>query len=354
MAEAAVQTNTNKDGQAEEKKPALTPKQKAAIVIVSLGADRASQIYKYLSEQDIEDLTYEVAKLGKTSNSQVEEALDEFYKLCLTHKMMTDGGLDYARNVLEKAFGDTTARSLLERVSKTLQSKPFNFFTKGDPKALLSLLQHERSQVIVLILSYMDPEQAAGILEQLPEEKRIPVLEGMANMDRVSPEAIAIVEEEMKRKFSAIITSEDNTNLGGIDYVADIMNHVDRSNERKIFEELGKTNPDLAQDIRDKMFIFENILDMDDRSVQRFVRDCDSKDVVYALKTASQEMQDIFFSNMSKRMAETVRADLEITTNVRLKDVEEAQQRIVNLIRNLEERGEVIIKKGSDEDDIIV
>ncbi|MCI8504926.1 MAG: flagellar motor switch protein FliG [Lachnospiraceae bacterium] len=354
MAEAAVQTKGNKEGAAEEQKVVLNSKQKAAIVIVSLGADRASQIYKYLSEQDIEDLTYEVAKLGKTSNSQVEEALDEFYKLCLTHKMMTDGGLDYARNVLEKAFGDSTARSLLERVSKTLQSKPFNFFTKGDPKALLSLLQHERSQVISLILSYMDPEQAAGILEQLSEEKRIPVLEGMANMDRVSPEAIAIVEEEMKRKFSAIITSEDNTNLGGIDYVADVMNHVDRSNERKIFEELGKTNPDLAQDIRNKMFVFENILDMDDRSVQRFVRDCDSKDVVYALKTASEDMQTIFFNNMSKRMAETVRADLEITTNVRLKDVEEAQQRIVNLIRNLEERGEVIIKKGSDEDDIIV
>ena len=194
----------------------------------------------------------------------------------------------------------------------------------------------------------------SSILEQLPEEKKIPVLEGMAKMDRVSPEAISIVEEEMKRKFSAIITSEDNMNLGGIDYVADIMNHVDRSSERKIFEELDKNNPDLAQDIRDKMFIFENILDMDDRSVQRFVRDCDSKDVVYALKAASEEMQKIFFNNMSKRMAETVRADMEITTKVRLKDVEEAQQRIVNLIRNLEERGEVIIKKGSDEDDIIV
>ncbi len=355
MAEAAVQTNKNTDNDAAEgKEVALNSRQKAAIVIVSLGADRASQIYKYLSEQDIEDLTYEVAKLGKTTNAQVESALDEFYKLCLTHKMMTDGGLDYARNVLEKAFGDSTARSLLEKVSKTLQSKPFNFFTKGDPKALLSLLQHERSQVIALIMTYMDPQQAAGILEQLPDEKRIPVLEGMANMDRVSPEAIAIVEEEMKRKFSAIITSEDNMSLGGIDYVADVMNNVDRSNEKKIFEELGKTNPDLAQDIRNKMFIFENILDMDDRSVQRFVRDCDSKDVVYALKTASQEMQETFFRNMSKRMAETVRADLEITTNVRLKDVEEAQQRIVNLIRSLEERGELIIKKGNDEDDIIV
>jgi len=330
----------------------MDSRQKAAIVVVSLGADRASQIYKYLSEQDIEDLTYEVAKMGKTTNAQVEGALDEFYKLCLTHKMMTDGGLDYARDVLEKAFGESTARSLLEKVSKTLQSRPFNFFMKGDPKALLSLLQHERPQVIALIMSYMDPEQAARVLEQLPESKRIPTVEGMAKMDRVSPEAIAVVEEEMKRKFATIITSEDNMNLGGVDFVADMMNHVDRSNEKRIFDELDKTNPDLSQSIKDKMFVFENILDMDDRSVQRFVRDCDTKDIVYALKTASDEMKQLFFSNMSKRMAETVRADLEITTNVRLKDVEEAQQRIVDIIRDLEEKGEIIILKGG-KDDII-
>ena len=329
-------------------------KSKAALVVVSLGADRASQIYKYLSEQDIEDLTFEVAKLGKTNNSQVEATLDEYYKLCLTHKMMTDGGLDYARNVLEKAFGESTARNLLEKVSKTLQSKPFNFFMKGDPKALLSLLQNERPQVIALIMAYMDPEQAAKVLEQLPDEKRILTVESMARMDRVSPEAIAIVEEEMKRKFATIITSEDNTNVGGIDYVADMMNHIDRSSERKIFEELDKKNPDLSQSIREKMFVFENILDMDDRSVQRFVRECESKDVVYALKTASDDMKSIFFKNMSKRMAETVRSDLEITTNIRLKDVEEAQQRIVNTIRKLEEQGEVIIKKGGGDDDIIV
>lgn len=332
----------------------LDSKQKAAIVVVSLGADRASQIYKYLNEQDIEDLTYEVAKMGKTTNSQVEGSLDEFYKLCLTHKMMTDGGLDYARNVLEKAFGETTARSLLEKVSKTLQSRPFNFFMKGDPKALLSLLQHERPQVIALIMSYMDPEQAARVLEQLPESKRIPTVEGMAKMDRVSPESIAIVEEEMKRKFATIITSEDNMNLGGVDYVADVMNHVDRSNEKRIFDELDKRNPELSKSIRDKMFVFENILDMDDRSVQRFIRDCDAKDIVYALKSASDEMQQIFFTNMSKRMAETVRADLEITTNVRMKDVEEAQQRIVNIIRRLEDAGEVIINKGGEDDNIFI
>ena len=333
--------------------PITDAKSKAALVVVSLGADRASQIYKYLNEQDIEDLTYEVAKLGKTGNAQVEAVLDEFYKLCLTHKMMTDGGLDYARNVLEKAFGESTARNLLEKVSKTLQSKPFNFFTKGDPKALFSLLQNERPQVIALILAYMDAMQAAQVLEELPDDKRIQTVESMARMDRVSPEAIAIVEEEMKRKFATIITSEDNMSLGGIDYVADMMNHVDRSSERKIFEELGKRNPELAQSIRDKMFVFENIMDMDDRSVQRFVRDCDAKDIVFALKNATEEMKTIFFSNMSKRMVETVKGDLEITTNVRLKDVEEVQQRIVNIIRNLEEQGEVVIKKGGDNDDII-
>ena len=349
---AAAETTENK---AEIQSEVIEDsRQKAAVLVVSLGAERASQIYKYLNESEIEALTYEVAKLGKTTNAQVERTLDEFYKLCLTHKMMTDGGLDYARSVLEKAFGESTARNLLEKVSKTLQSKPFNFFMKGDPKSLLSLLQGERPQVIALIMSYMEPEQAAQVLEQLPKEKRIPTLEGMANMDRVSPEAIAIVEEEMKRKFAAIITSEDNMNLGGIDYVADVMNHVDRSSEKQIFDDLDKTDPELSQSIRDKMFVFENIIDMDARSVQRFIRDCDSKDIVYALKTASPEMKQVFFTNMSKRMAENIREDLDITTNVRLKDVEEAQQRIVNLIRRLEAEGQVIINKGGDEGDIIV
>ena len=332
----------------------LSSREKAALVVVSLGSDRASQIYKYLSEQEIEELTYAVAGMGKADNKQVEDTLDEFYKFCLAHKMMTDGGMEYARDVLEKAFGSTAAAGLLDKVSRTLQSRPLSFFMKGDPKAVLSLLQNERSQVIALIISYMDPDQAAKILEQLPESKRIAALENVAGMDRVSPEAIAIVEEEMRRKFSAITTSTDNTNLGGVDYVADVMNHVDRGNERRIFEELDKRNPNLAKSIRDKMFVFEDILGMDSRSVQRFIRDCDVKDVVYALKTASDEMKDIFFENMSKRMADSVREDLEITTNVRLKEVEEAQQRIVTLIRDLEEQGEVIIKKGGSDDDILV
>ena len=332
----------------------MSNKQKAALVIVSLGAEKASQIYKYLQERDIEELTYEVAKLGSSTNSQVEGALDEFYKLCVTHKMMTDGGLEYARNVLEKAFGESTARNLLDKVSKTLQSRPFNFLSKGDPKALISLMQNERPQVIALIISYLDAEVAASVMMNLPEDKRIDTISAMAKMDRVSPEAISLVEDEMKRKFDTIITSDENMNLGGLDFAADVMNHMDRSTEKKIFDEMNETDPDLATEIRDRMFVFEDILSMDDRSIQRFIRECDTKDVVFALKTATEDMKTVFFNNMSKRMAETVTSDLQTANNIRLKDVEEAQQKIVNLIRKLEDQGELIISKGGGEDDIIV
>jgi flagellar motor switch protein FliG len=332
----------------------LSAREKAALVVVSLGSDRASALYKYLSEPDIEDLTYEVAQISRTNNQQVEDTLSDFYRLCLTHKMMTDGGIEYARTVLEKAFGESAAKNLLARVSKTLASKPFNFFSKGDPKAIISMLQPERPQVIALVLSYMDSSQSALVLESLPEEKRIPIVVAMANMDRVSPDAIKIVESEMKRKFSTFITSEDNMSLGGIDFVADVMNHIDRSSEKRIFDELDVSNPDLSRDIKDKMFVFEDILTLDDRSVQRFIRDCDSKDIVFALKTASEDMKTVFFNNMSKRMAETVIEDLKMRTNVRLKDVEEAQQKIVNLIRKLEEQGEVVITKGGGDEDTIV
>lgn len=352
MAEA----NAEQPTELPNRKPAakLTGKQKAALVIISLGADKASEIYKYLKESEIEDLTYEVAKLGQTTNSQVEGTLDEYYKLCLTHKMVSEGGIEYARNVLEKAFGEATAKNLLDKISKTLQSRPFNFFGKGDPKALIALVQHERPQVIALILSYLDADLSATVIMNLPEEKRRETVAALAQMDRVSPEAIKIVEDEMRRKYEVIATSDQNQQVGGVDFAADVMNHMDRTTSNRIFEEMDKTTPDLATDIRDRMFVFEDILKMDDRSVQRFIRDCDTKDIVFALKNASDEMKDTFFRNMSKRMADTVRSDMEVAQNVRLKEVEEAQQHIVNLIRKLEEQGEVIISKGGGDDEIIV
>lgn len=330
----------------------LTSPQKAAALVVALGTDKASKIYKYLSAEDVEKLTVEVAKLGHVEAEQTEEVLDDFYKTCLTQKVVTDGGMEYARAVLEKAYGEATANELLGKVTKYLKNRSFEFIQKTDSKNLYSVLQYERPQMIALVLSYADSDLAAAVIAELPEDKRIKVVENIAQMESASPEAIKLVEAQLRKQFDNILTT-DYTTIGGVDYIADVMNHMDRSNEKFIFDKMGEENPELAETIRKKMFVFEDIMGMDDRSIQRFIRDCDMKDIVYALKNASPEMASLFYSNMSSRMAETIQSDLEVTINVRLKDVEEAQQRIVNLIRRLDESGELIISKGG-KDDIVV
>lgn len=330
----------------------LVPEQKAAAVVVALGTDKASKLYKYLSNDDVEKLTLEVAKLGHLEAEQTEQILDEFYKTCLTQKVVTDGGLEYARAVLEKAYGENTATELLHKVSKYLKNRSFDFIEKADVKNLYSILQHERAQTIALVLSYVESDKAASVIAELPEAKRIQVVKSIAMMDSASPDAIKIVEQQLRSRFDNILTT-DFTSIGGIDYIADVMNHMDRSNEKFIFDEMGKDDPELAETIRKKMFVFEDILTMDNRSIQRFIRDCDMKDVVYSLKGAGEEILAAFYSNMSSRMAEQVKSDLEVTVNVKLRDVEEAQSRIVGVIRKLEEEGELVINKGG-KDEIIV
>ena len=329
----------------------LTSAQKAAAVIVSLGADKASGLYQYMDPEEIEALTLEVARLGMLDSEQTEAVLTEFYQNCLTSKAVTEGGLEYARTVLEKAFGNQTALALLEKVTKSLKTREFAFLDKADVKALYSALQNERPQTVALVLSYVDPDKAAGVIEQLEPRRQIKVVEAIATMESASPSAIKTIEAEMERKFSSIIT-QSNVKVGGIDYVAGIMNNLDRSSEKSIFDGLSAQNADLAEEIRKRMFVFEDIITMDDRSVQRFVRDCDPRDLVLALKTANADVSSKLFTNMSARMAESIRDDLEVTTNVRMKDVEDAQQRIVGVIRDLEERNEIIIMKGG-KDDII-
>lgn len=329
----------------------MTPEQRAATVIVALGAEKASKVYKYLSPEEVERLTLEVAKIGHVEAEKTEEVLDEFYKTCLTQKVVTDGGMEYAKSVLEKAYGESTARELLQKVSKYLKSQPFDFMRKADSKSLYSALQYERPQMIALVLSYVESELAAAVIAEMPLDKKTKVVEAIARMENASPEAIQIVERQMMNKFNNILTT-DFTTVGGIDYVANIMNNMDRTSEKQIFDEMSVNEPELAESIRKKMFVFEDILSMNNRSVQRFIRDCDMKDLVYALKGADQSILDLFFSNMSTRMADTIRSDLEITVNVRMSDVEEAQQRIVNLIRKLDEEGELVISKGG-KDDII-
>lgn len=327
----------------------LTKSQKAAAVIVSLGAEKASHIYQYMEPEDVELLTLEVAKLGYIDAYTTESVLNEFHQVCLTNKAVTEGGLEYARAVLEKAYDAQTADALLDKVTKSLKNREFAFLNKADERSLYSALQHERSQTIALVLSYVDPMKASSVIEELDPDRQMRVVECIANMESASPAAVKIIEQEMEKKFSNLMAT-NNVKVGGVDYVAKIMNNLDRASEKSIFDRLQDHNEDLAEEIRKRMFVFEDIIGMDDRSVQRFVRDCDPKDLVLALKGSNADVQRKIFANMSARMAQTIQDDLEITTNVRLKDAEEAQQRIVGIIRSLEERNELIILKGGKDD----
>ena len=329
----------------------LTKQQKAAAVMISLGAESASNIYKYLSQDEIEQLTIEISGLRKISSDETEDVLTGFYQMCLTQKVITEGGMEYAKNVLEKAFGVQQATVLLERVTNSLKARSFEFLRKADYKNLMAIIQNEHPQTIALVLSYATADQASTIISELSRDKQIEVVERIAKMESASPEVIKLVEQNLETKFASI-ASVDFTEIGGINYIADVMNHMDRSNEKYIFDELAKKDEGLSDEIRKRMFVFEDITILDDMSIQRFLRDVDGKDLVLAIKGSNQEVSNLIFKNMSQRQAETIKSDLEFAHNVRLRDVEEAQQRIVAIIRRLEEEGEVIIIKGG-KDEII-
>lgn len=329
----------------------MTFEQKAAAVVVALGVDKASQIYQNMESEEVEQLTYEIARLGHLSMEDTEEILEEFYQMCMTRKAITIGGMEYARTVLQKAFGEQAAHQLLEKVTHSLKNQAFSFLRKTQSKDLFTVLQYERPQTIAIVLSYAEPDRAAEVIAQLPPEKQVAVVESIAQMDSVSSSAIKVLEAELQKKFTSVM-SNDNAKVGGVDYIAKVMNNIDRSSEKSIFETLEQTNDELAEEIRKRMFVFEDIITLDDRSVQRFIRDCEASDLVLALKAADEELSEKLFKNMSTRMAESIRDDLEVMTNVRIRDVEEAQQRIIEVIRTLEAQGQIIILKGG-KDEII-
>lgn len=329
----------------------LTRAQKAAAVIVSLGTDNASNIYKYLHDDEIELITFEIARLRNLKPEETEEILNEFYQLCVTQKVFTDGGVEYARNVLEKAFGVKTAESLLERVTKALQSKAFEFIRKADYKKIMAVVSNEHPQTIALVLSYARSDQASAIIAELPKDLQIDVVERIARMESASPDIIRIVENNLEDKFTSYM-STDFTEVGGVNYIADVMNHIDRANEKFIFDEISQRDQNLSDEIRKRMFVFEDITILDDMAIQKFLGEVDTRDLVLAIKGSNKEVSDVIFKNMSKRQSETIMSDLEYTHNVRLRDVEEAQQRIVGIIRRLEEEGELVIVKGG-KDEII-
>jgi len=333
-------------------KPKLSGKQKAAILIVSLGPEIAANIYRFLPEEDIEQLTLEIANLRKVTNEQKSEILEEFYQMMLAQNYITEGGIEYAKVVLEKALGTQKAIEIINKLTASLQVRPFDFIRKADPSQLMNFLQNENSQTIALVMTYLTPEQSASLLSSLPPEKQVDIARRVATMDRTSPEIIMEVEKVLERQMASVVT-EDYTSAGGIQAVVNILNNVDRGTEKNIIEALEVDNPELAEEIRRRMFVFEDILTLDNRSIQRTLREVDNHDLTLALKGASEDVKKRIFENMSKRQAEMVREDMEYMGPVRLRDVEEAQQKIVNIIRKLEDAGEIIISRGGG-DEIIV
>ncbi|WP_127580605.1 flagellar motor switch protein FliG [Paenibacillus koleovorans] len=330
----------------------LTGRQKAAILLISLGPEVSAQIFKHLREEEIEQLTLEIANVRKVDAAEKEKILAEFHQICLAQEYISQGGISYAKEILEKALGSGKAMDIINRLTATLQVRPFDFARKADPAQILNFIQNENSQTIALILSYLQSEQASIILSSLPQEKQAEVAKRIALMDSTSPEVITQVERVLEQKLSSTVT-QDYTSAGGIEAIVQILNGVDRGTERTILDSLEIQDPELAEEIKKRMFVFEDIVNIDNRSIQRIIRDIENSDLQLALKVASEEVREIIFRNMSRRMAETFREEMEYMGPVRLRDVEEAQTRIVATIRRLEEAGEVIIARGGG-DDIVV
>lgn len=330
----------------------LSGRQKAAILLISLGPEISAQVFKNLREEEMEQLTFEIANLRKIENRQKEEVIAEFHQMCVARDYISQGGIDYAREVLERALGSQKAIDILNRLTSALQVRPFDFIRKTDPSQLLNFIQSEHPQTIALIMAYLDPEQAAILISALPPERQSDVARRIALMDRTSPEIVKEIERVLERKLSSLV-SQDYTSTGGIQSVVDVLNRVDRSTEKTIMETLEIQNPELAEEIKMRMFVFEDIVQLDDRAIQQVLREVETKDLALALKGASEEVSIKVKRNMSKRAAEMLKEDIEFMGPVRLRDVEEAQQRIVNIIRKLEEAGEIIVARGGG-DEIIV
>ncbi|MFP7494085.1 flagellar motor switch protein FliG [Terribacillus saccharophilus] len=333
-------------------KGSLTGKQKAAILMISLGADTAANVYKHLTEEEIEKMSLEISSVKKVDSVEKESIIDQFHQIAIAQDYISQGGIAYAKSILEKALGNDEAAAIMNRLTSTLQVRPFDFARKADPTQILNFIQNEHPQTIALVLSYLEPEQSGQILSELAQDMQADVAKRIATMSSTSPEIISQVEQILEKNLSATAT-QDYTQTGGIQAVVEVLNGVDRSTERTILDELEVQDPDLAEEIKKRMFIFEDIVTLDNRAIQRVIREVENDDLKLSLKVASDEVKNLVFQNMSDRMAQTFKEEMEFMGPVRLKDVEEAQSRIVSVIRRLEEVGEIIISRGGG-DDIIV
>ncbi len=326
--------------------------QKAAILLIALGPEKSSMIFKHLKEDEIEELTLEIANTRSITPQIKDDVINEFYEICLAQQYIAEGGIGYAKELLEKALGAEKAMDVIGKLTASLQVKPFEFVRKADASQILNFIQDEHPQTIALILSYLAPSQSSMILSALPPDRQADVAKRIATMDRTSPDVIKEVERVLETQLSSLV-NQDYTTIGGVDAVVEILNTVDRGTEKHIMETLEIEDPELADEIRKKMFVFEDILLLDDRAIQRVLRDVENSDLAIALKGSTEQVQNAIFNNLSKRLAAMIQEDMEFMGPVRMKDVEEAQQKIVNIIRKLEDSAEIIISRGGG-DEIVV
>ncbi len=327
--------------------------QKAAIVMVALGGAASTEVLKHLEEKDVELLTTEIARLDSVNPETREAVLEEFSTLSMAYQYISNGGVDYAREILEDALGVRKAKEIMERVQQRIRTTGFNLLEDVDPGQLVNFMRKEHPQTISLLLAHMDPATAAPIISELPQEVQVDVAARIATMESVSPDTLNLVEEVLLEQIKSLFGG-DISEIGGVKSVAEILNSVDRTAEKNIMENMERENPDLATEIKNLMFVFEDILLLDDSSMRRVLKEVDTKDLATALKGASEELQEKFMGNMSSRAGDMLRDEISFMGPIRLKDVEEVQQKIVDIVRRLEEDGEIFIGGRGGDDDLIV
>jgi flagellar motor switch protein FliG len=331
----------------------LSGLRKAAIFLVSLGADASAQVFKLLDEAEIEVLSAEISRLRDVSGNVTAAVLKEFTQMALAQEYITKGGINYAMEVLDKALGRQRALEIISRLQANLQPAPFAVMKKADPKHLLDFIRREHPQTIALILANLESDSASVILSELPPENQIDVVLRLANMDKTSPEVLKQIEQVLEKRVSAVFAQEVSS-MGGVKAVAEILNRVDRNTEKKIFQTLEEIEPELAEQIKRLMFTFEDLILVDDRGIQRVLKEVDQRDLALALKAAGEDVSGKVYKNMSERAAAIIRQEIEYLGPVRLRDIEDAQLRIVSITRRLEETGEIIIAGRGGSDEIVV
>lgn len=331
----------------------LTGAQKAAVLLVQLGRDKTTAVLKTLRESEVEEVLAEIARMRGVNPETVDSVFEEFQTLATARRHYSQGGIDFAREVLESTVGPEKAAELLSRMQASLVELPFEFLRRADPRQVLSFLQDEHPQTVALVLAHMSAEQAAIVLSGMPEDLQANVAHRVAVMGTTSPDVVRQVEAVLERKLSSVLQSTEASAAGGLKPLVDIINHSDRATERLILEGLERHDPALAEEVRSQMFMFEDITTLDDRSVQLVLRQVDSKELATALKGVRQDVREKIMANVSERAAANLADEIEMLGAVRLSAVEEAQAKVISSIRALEESGQIIISRG-DRDEYVV